>query len=317
MAPLLVFVLVYAYGINGLGKGQRQAHGRPVKVALLQPDIGVQRKFDPSLVGLNTRINLQIYNEGCKKRPDLMVFPETTLPFPLFQEPERTLQFLKAVDRCGVPTVVGTYHWHKLQDGYYSSNRAYLLNAKGMTLSWYDKVHLVPFGEYVPLKSVLPFITQMVGFKNGFTPGNGTRPLPFARGNLGILICYEAIFPGIARDEVRQGAEILVNMSNDAWFGKTLAPYQHLAAAVFRAVENRRWLVRATNSGISAFVDPWGRVVERGGLFKREVLVHKVYPRKGLTVAARWGDWFAWLCLFLTGAMAATLFVKAGGEKTP
>ncbi len=299
--PLLLTILTLCWGAWSLRQAPSSSKGgRGVKVALLQPNIGVHKKFDPSLVDNNTMANLQVFHRACGQHPDLVVFPETTLPFPLFQDMERSVSFLNEVSRCGVPTVVGTYHWTKRSDGYYSMNRAYLLNGYAATKGWYDKMHLVPFGEYVPLKRLFPFVTQIVGFRNGFTPGNSTRPLPFKEGGIGVLICYESIFPGIARSEVRDGAEFLVNMSNDSWFGDTLAPYQHLAAAVFRAVENRRWLMRATNSGISAFVDPWGRVVGRGGLYTREVLMHRVWPVKGETVATRSGDYLPICSLILT-----------------
>ncbi len=312
LVPVAILVASMFYGEIKLHPSAQQR--ATLKVALLQPNIGVHKKFDPKLVEPNTKINLEILQNACKETPDLVVFPETTLPFPLFQDPERTLLLWDEIRSCKAPVVVGSYRWVEGDDGYYSVNRAYLIDGNGTTLGWYDKTHLVPFGEYVPLKGLLPFLTQIVGFKNGFLPGKSLNPLPFSKGKLGVLICYESIFPEIARAEVRKGAEILVNMSNDAWFGKTLAPYQHLAAAIFRAVENRHWLIRATNSGISAFVDPTGKVVKRSDLFKREVLLGYVYPLRGETIAAKLGDWLPWLSLLMVAALLVRWLAKVKGK---
>ncbi len=129
-----------------------------------------------------------------------------------------------------------------------------------------DKVHLVPFGEYVPLKRFLPFIDKMVVGIGDFSPG-AINPLPLNGHQLGVLVCYEAIFPELARDSVRQGSDLLVNVTNDAWFGNSSAPWQHLAMVRFRAVENRVWIARAANTGISAFIAPSGRMLSATGLF--------------------------------------------------
>jgi apolipoprotein N-acyltransferase len=145
-------------------------------------------------------------------------------------------------------------------------NSVFLLDAKGREKGRSDKVHLVPFGEYVPVKKFLPFIDKLVVGIGDFSPGV-INPLPLNGHQLGVLVCYEAIFPELARESVRQGSDLLVNVTNDAWFGNSSAPWQHLAMVRFRAVENRVWVARAANTGISAFIAPSGQVLAATSLF--------------------------------------------------
>jgi len=155
-------------------------------------------------------------------------------------------------------------------------NRACLVDAEGSLDGYYDKEHLVPFGEYVPLKDTLFFLSKLVHGIGDFAPGKAEKPLKNGNLALGVLICYETIFPELAQDRVAAGANLLVNISNDAWFGRSAAPRQHLHLSLLRAVEQERWLARATNTGISAVVDPRGRIVRQSGLFTAEVVAGEV-----------------------------------------
>jgi len=155
-------------------------------------------------------------------------------------------------------------------------NSAFLLRPDGVPAGRYDKVHLVPYGEYVPLRKIFPFIGKLVVGVGDFRPGEGFHPIRGEGWNLGVLICYEGIFPEAARAYKREGATLLVNITNDAWFGRTSAPYQHLSMTVFRAVETRLYLVRAANTGISAIVDPAGKILSRTPIFERAVLKGEV-----------------------------------------
>ena len=175
-------------------------------------------------------------------------------------------------------------------------NSAFLLQPDGTLSGRYDKVHLVPYGEYVPLRRLFPFIGKLVAGVGDFRPGKGFYPLTIDGHRLGVLICYEAIFPEAARDYKRKGAELLVNITNDAWFGRTSAPYQHLSMTVFRAIENRLYLVRAANTGISAIIDPTGEILSRTGLFERTVLKGEVKIIDERTFYAAYGDLFVYLC---------------------
>ena len=174
-------------------------------------------------------------------------------------------------------------------------NSAYLLRPNGEIGGRYDKVHLVPYGEYVPLRQLFPFIGKLVVGVGDFKPGKGLEPLIDQGRRVGVLICYEVIFPDAARAYKRKHSDVLVNITNDAWFGKTSAPYQHLSMAVFRSVENRLYLVRAANTGISAIIDPMGTIRSGTNLFERTVVRGEVKFIDEKTLYAAYGDWFVYL----------------------
>jgi apolipoprotein N-acyltransferase len=178
-------------------------------------------------------------------------------------------------------------------------------------------VRLVPFGEYVPFKPVLTmggrFAAKLVRQVADFTPGEAYALGPVDGHPIGAFICYEAIFPDLVRQFPAGGAELLVNVTNDGWYGRTSAPHQHLAMAVFRAVENGKYLVRAANTGITAVVDTRGRLLQRTQLFEPTVLVRDVPLMPGATFYARHGDVFAWTCVALSLALTAAALVAGRG----
>ena len=155
----------------------------------------------------------------------------------------------------------------------------------------------MPFGEYVPLKQWLPFLGKMVEHVGDFSPGTVGDTLDWGEHKLGTLICYELIFPLLSRTAVQNGAELLINITNDAWYGRTSAPYQHFSMAVFRAIETRRALVRSANTGISGFIDPLGRVVSKTLIFEDAVILGDVPLMRGQTTYVRFGDIFAIACV--------------------
>lgn len=212
---------------------------------------------------------------GVRQAPaDLAVWPETALPFYL-QEPNTfSVAVRKAVREAGVPVLTGTpaYTYDANDKVFLMHNRAVLLDADAAGKGFYDKEHLVPFGEYVPMGELLPFIKKLAEGAGDFVPGRSTEPLRLGPLRLGVLICYETIFPELAQARVTHGANLLVNISNDAWFGRSSAPLQHLHLSVLRAVEQRRSIVRATNTGISAFIDPRGRITGSSGIFEADTL---------------------------------------------
>jgi apolipoprotein N-acyltransferase len=164
-------------------------------------------------------------------------------------------------------------------------------------LGAYAKQHLVPFGEYVPLKSLLFFVHRLVQAAGDFVPGHDPSPLTLGNHRLGVLICYEGIFPELARRAVRLGATCLINITNDAWYGKTSAPYQHLEIERIRSIEFRTPLVRAANTGVSAIFDATGKPCGSVALDEQGFLVCTVHPFRSLTFYAKWGDLFAWACV--------------------
>ena len=216
----------------------------------------------------------------------------------------------------GTDFLFGSPAFSRRAGGIDYQNSAFLIDADGKVRGKYSKAHLVPFGEYVPLKRWLPFLGIMVAQVGDFTAGTVGETISWGGRRLGVLICYEAIFPYIGRAVANNGAQLLVNITNDAWYGFTAAPYQLFSMTVFRAVENRRALVRAANTGISGFVDPAGRVLSKTALFEESAAVMNVPLLSGRTVYARIGDGFAWLALAVAAALvAAKAARRLGGRK--
>ena len=183
-------------------------------------------------------------------------------------------------------------------------------------LAAYRKVKLVPFGEFIPFEWIISFFTkniEVMGALGGFTPGPLDQPLLEAGGiKLGTTICYESIYPQLWRRHNKNGAQLFVNITNDAWFFKTAAPYQHLAVNVLRAAENGRPVLRAANTGFSAYIDGFGNIQKVSNLFTREILTVSVplSVRPDSTFYAQWGDWFAWVCaiIFFTIGISTIVF---------
>jgi apolipoprotein N-acyltransferase len=228
-------------------------------------------------------------------------------------DPVLTDMVLEGIKSTSAHFIIGSPSYAAGEDRMIFHNSAYLVSPQGKILGKYDKVHLVPFGEYVPLKRFLPFIDKLVEQVGDFRPGHKGHTLAWADRRVGLLICYESIFPELARATVRNGADLLVNITNDAWFGRTSAAFQHFSMAVFRAVENRRCLARAANTGISGYIDANGRIRHTTGLYKEAVAVRPVALLKIASFYSRWGDWPLWiLTLGLTAIAIKRRFKYAG-----
>ncbi len=258
-----------------------------------------------------------------EQRPELVVWPETALPF--FPPTYPGLGALQGMAAQYDFALLTGAPWYEVVDeasrDYRYFNSAVLMEPDGRFTGRYDKSHLVPFGEYVPLKKYLPFIAPLVETVGDFTPGQVANPPTWRNVSAGVLICYESIFCDIARAWVRAGANVLVNLTNDAWYGDSSAPHHSWAMSILRAVETRRSLVRAANTGISGFVDPLGRVRQASPIFVATALVDEVLLLDDETFFVRWGYLFAPLCLAL-GAVAAILaFFRrrrlVGGSDSP
>jgi apolipoprotein N-acyltransferase len=179
-------------------------------------------------------------------------------------------------------------------------NSAFLISPEGKEAGRYDKIHLVPFGEYAPLSGLLGFTRDIIGAMGDFQPGEEVRNLAVPQGKFGVLICYEAIFPDLTRQFVDRGARFLVNITNDAWFGRTAAPYQHISMATLRAVENRVPIARAANTGISGFIHPSGQILQASEIFTNSILFGILYIKKTGTFYTQFGDLFTYLCMGFT-----------------
>lgn len=239
-----------------------------------------------------------------EQNSELIVWPETALPFypqndPLAEEVSHFVSRNNIWFLTGAPAFTIEQNDVPAQRQVQYYNSALLYNPKGGLKEIYHKQHLVPFGEYVPLRSFLPFLKPLVVQVGDFSAGTSSVPLEAGRMKLGILICFESIFPEIARQEVRNGANLLVNLTNDAWYGRSSAPHQSLAMAVFRAVETKRSLIRAANTGISSLVSPTGEIIQESELFLPQSLMAEVPLYEELTVFSRTGRGFGAVCLAL------------------
>ncbi len=296
LVVLALFTLLYGYRrIEGIGHAAEGVS--PVKTAVIQGNVDQSVKWDPTYQAKTVDIYERLTKSASASGIELTVWPETAMPFFFQDMTEHSTTVLQTARRAETDLVFGCPAYSKEAAGVRYYNRAYGLTPEGDITGFYDKVHLVPFGEYVPLNRFLPFVRRLVPAAGDFAPGGKIDPLRLPTLSAGILICFEAIFPELARKQTRSGADVLINLTNDAWFGMTSAPYQHLSMSVFRAVENRRPLIRAANTGISAFISPCGKIVTHGPLFEREVLVRPVRPVPGLKgLYTRLGDLFP-LCL--------------------
>ncbi|MCK4507654.1 MAG: apolipoprotein N-acyltransferase [Desulfuromonadales bacterium] len=278
---VLLLLLNYGYGQWSL---QQDLDGRDetLQAALVQGNIPQDLKWHPDnqlhTVKTYRDLSLRAERSGAS---DLIVWPEAAMPF-YFQDGGPLAESIAQLPvetgsslLFGSPAYRRTPGADKDTGGLRYLNSAFLLSPTAQILGRSDKVHLVPFGEYVPLSGFLPFVNKLVAGIGDYSPGEIT-PLPIQGHQLGVLVCYEVIFPELAREYVRQGSDLLVNITNDAWFGKSSAPWQHLAMARFRAIENRVWLVRAANTGISAFVSPSGKIVQQSDLFETALLTGAV-----------------------------------------
>jgi apolipoprotein N-acyltransferase len=233
--------------------------------------------------------------------PDLVVWPEAPAPF--FESDSRFQRSMPAIARQEqAPLVVngiGT-EFSPAEGAWQDHVSAMVYNAGGAEVGRYDKIHLVPFGEYVPFARLLFFAHKLTGKVAAFTPGSERRVFHLNGHRYGIFICYEAVFADEVRQFAKLGAQVLVNASDDGWYGDTSAPWQHLNMARMRAIENRRWLLRDTNNGVTASIDPYGRVRQSIPRHQVDALPAGFAFRDDLTFYTAHGDVFAWLCALLS-----------------
>ncbi|MFN3476278.1 MAG: apolipoprotein N-acyltransferase [Candidatus Methylomirabilales bacterium] len=296
LPPLLLslFLLLSAFGSSWIPLPQ-PSKGRELRVALLQGNIDQGVKWDPAYQRATLEAYRRLTLEAAKENPALIVWPETATPFflrshPLGEEVLQTAQEARAF------LLVGSPDWDGEERRRYF-NSAFLISPEGRIVEKYDKIHMVPFGEYVPLKRILFFVQKMAYGIGDFSGGDRYTVFSFSLGRFSVTICYEAIFPDQVRRFVQGGADFLVNITNDAWFGPSSAPYQHLAMAAFRAVENRVYLIRAANTGISAIVAPTGEIVKATDLFVEAALSGAIRLKEGTTFYTRFGDFFTLSCV--------------------
>ncbi|OGQ01671.1 MAG: apolipoprotein N-acyltransferase, partial [Deltaproteobacteria bacterium RBG_19FT_COMBO_46_12] len=291
---LLVFLI---YGYMKMEAIDRQMiQNPPLKIRLVQGNIDQSIKWDESFQKETLKIYNRLSLRVSEEKPDLIIWPETATPF-FFQDAQEYQPFVLDIPkRTNTFLLFGTPSY-KIQKGKVSHyNSAYLLSPLGEPVGKYDKIHLVPFGEYVPMKDLLFFIGSLGEGIGDFKSGKEIYNFSIPQGHFGVLICFEIIFPDLCRRFVKKGANFLVTMTNDAWFGKTSAPYQHFSIATFRAVENRVFIARAANTGITGFIDPRGKILKQGEIFTEEAIDGTIRLSHQKTFYTLYGDTFVWAC---------------------
>ncbi len=301
-AAALVLLLAGGYGSLRLEAVNAALARQPtLPVAAIQGNIPQDQKWVPAYQEATVREYVALSEEALARQPEsLVVWPETALPFYPLENPLflRLTDLTRAHRAC---LLTGAPHREPDPDHgtlrYYNSS--FLLGPDGLVIGQYHKQHLVPFGEYIPLRQILPFFAPIVETLGDFSPGPSRAPLICGQARLGVLICFESIFPRLARESTAAGANLLANLTNDAWFGRSTAPWQHLSMGVFRAVENRRTLIRAANTGISGFVLPTGTIIAPTPLFTAAERTARVPLMNTESLFTRAGYLFGPLCLAL------------------
>ncbi|MCL4542306.1 MAG: apolipoprotein N-acyltransferase [Deltaproteobacteria bacterium] len=297
---LFVFISVILYGYyNVYSVGASLKNKKPLEVALIQGNIGMFQKWKITKKR-TTRIYLNLTKESLKYKPKIVVWPETALPYIISFYPRYWSRVMDFVKKNNIDLVFGTIGARFFDGKYRYYNRDYMFGKSG-EYSYYDKNHLVPFGEYVPLRHRFPFLAHILkGAGIGdFTPGKKFRILEAGKIKAGSMICYEAYFDSLVRNFSKDGANLLISITDDAWYGKTAAPYQDMSMTVFSAVENDRYVARAGNSGISGIISPDGRILEETNIFKRTFMEGYVRLINKKTFFALYGNIFAYVVMAL------------------
>jgi apolipoprotein N-acyltransferase len=306
-AAALLLAGTLGFGTHALGV-VRGADAGSVDVGVIQPAIEQTIKWDPARHAQILDIYERLTREAALTRPAVVLWPETATTIFLRGDPELLDRLRRLSADIATPILVGSIDRRDGPRGQFL-NSAFFLTGQGIT-GKYDKIHLVPFGEYVPLASLLGFVKGWAEFISEFGEGDTQTVFPLPGAPFGTVICYEIIFPELFRGFVIGGARFMANITNDAWFGETAGPWQHLGMLPLRAVEQRVAIARAANTGVSAFVDPAGRIGPTLPLQARGVLHHRIALRGSLTLYARLGDWLVYACAAVGLAGAGIAFFR-------
>jgi apolipoprotein N-acyltransferase len=308
-ATILLVAASLSYGAVSLRRwenGPRLENGprwenrnRDYQVAMLQMNLSFDEP-EQVLADKYRRGYLRMADELMQSDVDLIVLPESPSPIffqydPAFRQTIRNLarQFPLGIIFNNISTDDSGEENHYF-------NSAYYLDGDGVLKGVYSKIHLVPFGEYIPLKSLFSFVESISKDVGEFAPGHDVLIIEMDGHPCNAIICFEAIFPGLVRRFPEKGSQLIINLTNDGWYGRSSAPYQHLAIARFRAVENRRYLIRAANSGFSALIEPTGKIQASSGLFQEAVCRGRFAFLAGETFYTRYGDVLIFLCAIIS-----------------
>jgi apolipoprotein N-acyltransferase len=325
LASTATLLAVFTLGFGHL-ETSKPIVGQKIKVVAVQGNIEQPKKWDRKYTKFIMETYASLTKEASKYKPSLIVWPEAATPKAINRDPKLYGQLMRITKAAGAYLLLGSSQEPKIgkhdpkQLKY--KNTAFLLsseNRKSRTQQ-YDKICLLPFGEYLPFKERIPWSLIKVTDMGGYAPGNEFTIFKLGAYRFGVTICWENIFPDMARQFVKAGAQFIVNIANEAWFGRTAAPYQFVSMSVFRAVENRVFVVKCANTGISCIIDPCGRIVDyvkddQGrDIFVQGLLSGSVIPLESKTFYTRYGDWLAWLCISFSIVFILFALLKKGNR---
>jgi len=334
----VLFLSVEIYGIIRVSSFKESS--KSIIVGLIQPDLNPWEKWAGGNIGKQLDLYLDLSDQAVKKGAELIIWPESALPVYLFSgnydtEIARIESFVKSRNislMTGMPDI--NFYFNKneappeakeTRSGikYTSYNSIFLFSPYVSTIQQYRKIMLVPFGEHVPFVEKLPFLGDFIKWEVGISSWNiGNDKTVFklydpggVSVNIGGVVCIESIYPDFISEFIRNGAELLVVVTNDSWYGKSSGPYQHKEIAVLRAVENRKTVVRAANGGISCIIDPLGKTLTQSEMFTKTFLVGEAPIEDGLTFYSRFPFIFPWLSLLISistifGFLYQKIFIK-------
>jgi apolipoprotein N-acyltransferase len=318
VAAGVVLAAIAAWGSWRIADGSLTRQGTPIRVGLVQGNIEQTIKWRPEHARAIFTTYIAMTRDVVRRGAQYVVWPESSTPFTFESDVEGEQAMRALAQEVGVPILFGSDQTiivpaqaasrTPLETHY---NAAFQLAPDGTTSAVYRKIHLVPFGEFVPMADWLSFFPPLVQTLAGFAPftaGESISMLPIGQHRASTAICYEVVYPSLIRQAVLDGSELLTTITNDAWYGHSSAPFQHFAMASMRAIEQGRYMARAANTGISGVVDPYGRVVAQSAIFEQIGLVEEVRFLTDRTVYARIGDLVAYLAMALV--MVALIFVR-------
>ena len=303
-AVTLLLVVVAGAGAWRLRDSRLNSAGHALRVGLIQGNVEQDIKWNPKFKETIMARYMSLSRDAIARGAQLVVWPEASTPFFLDSDGDQAAPIRALAAETRTPFVIGTDEF----DGQHVYNAAAAIGVDGKTRGSYRKIHLVPFGEYVPLKKLLFFVGPLVEAVSDFAPGTEATVLDLGDGlRASVAICYESTYPTLTRAFAESGAQLLLVVTNDGWFGRSSAAFQHFQMGSMRAIETGRYLARAANTGITAVVDPYGRVVAQSEMFQPLGLVAEVRALESRTIYTRIGDLVAWLCAVLTLAVAVVV----------
>ena len=284
-----LLAVVSVWGAARVADGRLTREGTPITLGLIQPNISQAQKWDRAMTGEIGRRFTALTRRAVADGARAVLWPESSTPYMFNEYPVQAEAVRALVRESGVPLLFGTDEVERgTPDRFYNS--AFVLDPTGAVAAVYRKIQLVPFGEFVPLKELLFFVSPLVEAVAEFAPGDRVTMLPIDGHVASTAICYEVVYPHLIRQAVLEGSELLTTITNDAWYGTSSAPYQHFELASMRAIEQGRYLARAANTGISGIVDPYGRVIVKTGVFEEAVVTADVRFLQSRTLYATIGD---------------------------